>query len=140
MLVNGFLFILSYTNGLKWLTSELPIERDWEFLYIKRDKRNGLPPNPIEQLRQGIPALEFSIEENKWIGEIVEFKFISTFIIVMKPRKIIFTILFAISIFVALAIKIMSTQLVGSDKSANLIFGISYTNYPSYCYRYWYFI
>ena len=59
-------FILSYSHGLKFLRGELSIERDWDVLYINRDKRNGLPPNPIQQLREGIPALEFSLEENKW--------------------------------------------------------------------------
>jgi hypothetical protein len=39
----------------------------------------------------------------------------------MKPQKLIFTILLAISIFIALAIKIMSVELNGVDKSANLI-------------------
>jgi hypothetical protein len=39
----------------------------------------------------------------------------------MKPQKLIFTILLAISIFIALAIKIMSIELNGVDKSANLI-------------------
>ncbi len=52
-------------HGLKFLRGELSIERDWDVLYINRDKLNGLPPNPIQQLIEGIP-IEFSLEENKW--------------------------------------------------------------------------
>ncbi len=59
-------FILSYRNGLKFLTSDFSNFEDWETLYLKRDKLKGLPKDPLKQLEEGIPALEFSLEENKW--------------------------------------------------------------------------
>ena len=59
-------FILSYKNGLKFLMSEFANSRDWEVLYLNQDKKLGLPSDPLLQLKEGIPALEFSLEENKW--------------------------------------------------------------------------
>ena len=59
-------FILEYRNGLKFLKSDFSNSRDWETLYLKRDKLKGLPKDPLKQLEEGIPALEFSLEENKW--------------------------------------------------------------------------
>ena len=39
----------------------------------------------------------------------------------MKPQRLIFTILTAIVIFIAFSFRIMKLELVGDDKSGNLI-------------------
>lgn len=64
-------YLLSYKNGLKFLTSEFATSRDWETLYLKSDNLDGLDKDPLKTLKEGIPSLDEYIDEsesdsNKW--------------------------------------------------------------------------
>ena len=44
--------MLQYNKGLKYLSDELLMERDWDILYIKRDRDNKLDKNPFKELEK----------------------------------------------------------------------------------------
>jgi hypothetical protein len=57
-------YLLSYKNGLKFLTSEFATSRDWETLYLKSDNISGLDKDPLKKLEEGIPTLESYINDD----------------------------------------------------------------------------
>jgi len=44
--------MLQYNKGLKYLSDELLMERDWDILYIKRDRDNKLEQTPFKELEK----------------------------------------------------------------------------------------